>query len=64
MTADQKQHDELIKRLDKIQNLLQNLVILNAANAGRTRDEVRAIAGVKTARVAKIWKYVRPKKGT
>ena len=61
MSTTEKQHKETIERLDSIETLLQNLIILEGASAGLTRDEVRDIAGVATARVSKLWKNVKPK---
>lgn len=61
MPKTEKQHKDIIKRLDGIQTLLQNLVIIEGAAGGLTRDDVCGLAGVGPARVSKVWKNLKSK---
>ena len=42
-----------------IRTLLENLLIIQAANAGITKDEVRRIVGVDANRVTSLWKHLK-----
>lgn len=63
MSTDEKQHNNIIKRLDSIESLLQGLVILEGERAGLTKADVRKIAGVGNAKITEIWKPLKSKQG-
>lgn len=51
--------DPLGPKLDAILNVLRDLVILESARGGLSRDQVRKMLGVSPARVSRIWKYLK-----
>ena len=51
--------DPVSKELAAIRRTLQDLLIIEAAQAGIGKAEVRTIAGVDNARVTRIWKHIR-----
>ena len=63
MAANEKQHKEIIKRLDTIQTLLQNLIILHGAQAELNKADVRKIARVNNNRLTEIWANAKGTKG-
>ena len=59
MTLDENQYNDLIERLDKIHDLLQNLFIMEATRSGATRDEVREFLHVAATTVGDVRKLVK-----
>lgn len=53
------QEEQLGPKLDSILNVLRDLVILESAKGGLSRDEVRNLLGVSPARVSRIWKHLK-----
>ena len=51
--------DPVLKRLDAILSVLQDLVIIQAKLAGISKAKARAIVGVADAQVTRIWREVR-----
>lgn len=51
--------DPIVERLDEILEALRDLVIIEAANAGLTRDSVRGILRVENSRVSRTWKQLK-----
>lgn len=54
-----KQTDPVVKKLENIETLLQDILIIQCATAGIKRGETRKIVGVADARINKIWKYIK-----
>ncbi len=50
--------DPVVERLDRIVELLENLVMLEGRRYGLARDEVRSILSVDAKRVSKVTKNV------
>ena len=46
----------MVKRLDAILEVLQNLLIIEGHEAGMKKAKVRAIVKVADARVSKVWR--------
>ena len=59
MSAKSTNPSDLEKRIEKIENLLQSLVILQGARAGMTKAQVRKMVGVGDARVSEIWRNLK-----
>ena len=51
--------DQLGAKLDAILNVMRDLVILESAKGGLSRDHVRKMLGVSPARVSRIWKHLK-----
>ena len=51
--------DQLGAKLDAILNVLRDLVIVESAKGGLSRDQVRKLLGVSPARVSRIWKHLK-----
>jgi len=49
---------QMLKRLDAILAALQNLLIIEGHDAGMTKAQARAIAGVADGRVSKVWRQL------
>lgn len=58
MATSNKDYDQLIEKLDKIQMLLQDILIIQSARAGVTKGETREIVGVSSSRVSRIWQHL------
>lgn len=54
-----KQTEPIAKKLEDIETLLQDILIIQCATAGIKRGETRKIVGVADARVNKIWKHIK-----
>ena len=54
--------DNLIRKLDSITELLENLIILQGASVGIKKQELRKIAGVGMNRVTSISRFVKEPK--
>jgi len=50
--------DGVLKRLDAIDDVLRDLLIIQAKRAGIKKSSARAIAGVADARVSRIWREI------
>jgi len=51
--------DALVKKIDSVVQLLENLFILQSAKTGFKRDEIRKILGVSNDRVSAVMKHLR-----
>ena len=54
-----KANDPVIQKLNSIEELLQDLLILQGAQAGMKKAQVRKMVGVGAARVTSIWKHIK-----
>jgi hypothetical protein len=54
--------DRVIERLDAILEILRDLFILAARDAGLGSDQVRALLGVNTHRISRVWRQVPAEK--
>jgi hypothetical protein len=45
--------------LTRILSVLQDLLIIEAANAGLGKAQVREVVGVADARVSRIWRHLK-----
>lgn len=63
MTMNEKQHKAVIDKLERIQVLLQNLVILQGAQTEMTKADVRKLASVGNKRMTDVWASVKVSKG-
>ncbi len=61
MSKTEKQHKDIIKRLDSIESLLQSLVIIEGEMAGLNKADVQKIVRIRAARVSEIWKALKSK---
>lgn len=48
-----------VAALSEILTVMQNLLIIQAANAGMTKAQVRKILGVSDSRVSDIWQHIK-----
>lgn len=48
----------LAQEIAAIRSLLEDLLIIQAANAGMKKSEVRRIVGVDANRVTSVWKHL------
>ena len=62
MASKNTEQNEGSVALTKILNVLQDILILQAANAGMGKDDARRIAGISSARVSRVWKHVKKAK--
>ena len=51
--------EQLGLKLDAVLNVMRDLVILESAKGGLSRDQVRKMLGVSPARVSRIWKHLK-----
>jgi len=58
MATSNKDYDQLTEKLDKIQMLLQDILIIQSARAGVTKGKAREIVGVSSSRVSRIWQHL------
>jgi predicted transcriptional regulator len=57
--ATPEKEEQLGPKLDAILNVMRDLVILESAKGGLSRDQVRKLLGVSPARVSRIWKHLK-----
>jgi len=50
--------DPVVERLDAILEILRDLFILAARDAGLSRDQVRTLLGVNTHRISRVWRHL------
>jgi len=50
--------DPIAQRLDAILEVMQNVLIIQGANAKMSKAEVRKILGVGADRVSSVWRYL------
>ncbi len=60
MPQTQKNADVVVQKLEEVNTILQNLLILECALAGIKKAEARKIVGCDMNRVTKIWKHIKP----
>ena len=58
METSNKDIDQVKEKLDKIQMLLQDILIIQSARAGITKGKTREIVGVSSSRVSRIWQHM------
>jgi transposase len=46
-------------KLDAILNAVRDLIIVEGAKGGMSRDQVRKMLGVSPARVTRVWKHLK-----
>lgn len=51
--------DPVTDRLTEILTVVQDMLIIQAANAGMGKPQVRKILGVADARVSRVWRHLR-----
>jgi hypothetical protein len=56
-----KQIDPTAKKLEDLEILLQDILIIQCALAGIKKAEARKIVSVSDARVTRIWKHIKVK---
>lgn len=56
-----KQTDPAAKKLEDIETLLQDMLIIQCALSGIKKAETRKIVAVDDARVTRIWKHIKIK---
>lgn len=56
MTQANSEDEALLKELQQIKILLQDILIIQGAHAGMKKGEVRSMVGLSSARVTAIWK--------
>ncbi len=56
--------DPIADKLDAILIVLQNLLIIEGARAGMTRDHLRPLVGVSNERLSAIMRHLRPAKNS
>jgi len=54
-----KQKDPAAKKLEDIELLLQDILIIQCALAGISKAETRKIVAVDDAKVTRIWKHIK-----
>jgi hypothetical protein len=54
-----KQTDPVAKKLESIESLLKDILIIQCALAGIKKAEARKIVAVDDARVSRIWKHIK-----
>lgn len=57
-----KKADPLMGKISDLVSVVQDLFILQAARAGFSKAQVRAVLGVGDRRVSRIWKHVKKAK--
>ena len=50
--------EPVVERLDAILEILRDLFILAARDAGLSRDQVRTLLRVNTHRISRVWRHV------
>ncbi len=63
MASKAAEHTAESATLARILSVLQDILILQAANAGIGKEDARRIAGVSSARVSRVWKNIKKTKG-
>jgi len=61
MTPKPKSIDPVIRKLEEINAVLKDLLILECARSGIGKAEVRRIVGVADSKVTRIWKRLGDK---
>ena len=56
-----KNIDPTFRKLEAIESLLQDLVIIQGALAGMSKAQAREMVGVANAHVSKIWRNIKVK---
>ncbi len=56
MAQSTSNEDRIIKELQDIKTLLQNLLIIQGAMVGMKKADVRNMVGIASSRVTSIWK--------
>ncbi len=64
MTPKPEASDPVGERLDAILIVLQNLLIIEGARAGITRDHLRPLVGVSNERLSAVMRHLRPPKNS
>jgi hypothetical protein len=59
MPAKAKTNDPVLTKLNSIEQLLQDILILQGAQAGMKKAQVRKMVGVGATRVTRIWKNIK-----
>jgi len=59
MPTSAKPSDPVIQKLNSIEELLQDILILQGAQAGMKKAQVRTMVGVGADRVTRIWKHIK-----
>ena len=59
MPKKRSQEDPVVERLDEINTVLQNILILAGAKSGMSKAEVRSLVGVGDRRVSDVWRKIR-----
>jgi hypothetical protein len=54
--------DPLMGKISDLVSVVQDLFILQAARAGLSKAQVRAVLGVDNRRVSRIWKHIKKAK--
>jgi len=54
-----KQTDPVAKKLEDIENILKDILIIQCALSGINKAETRKIVAVDDARVSRIWKNIK-----
>ena len=54
-----KQTEPVAKKLEDIELLLQDILIIQCAIAGIKKGEARKIVGVADSRVSRIWRHIK-----
>lgn len=62
MTRKTVSADPIAHTLDSILTVLQNLLIIEGAKAGMTRDDLRPLVGVSNERLSAAMRHLRPSK--
>lgn len=60
--AKRSEADPVVAKLDAILSVLQDMLILQSANAGIKRDSIRRIIPVGTHRISRITQHMRRSK--
>jgi len=64
MTSKSEASDPIAERLDAILVVLQNLLIIEGATAGMTRDQLRPLLGVSNERLSAVMRHLRRAKNS
>ncbi len=60
MAGDAKRADPIIEELQGIRAVLQDLLIIECARTGMSREDLRAIVAVNNNRISRIARHVKP----
>ncbi len=52
-------NDPVTDKLSEVLTVLQDILILQAANTGMSKAQARKIVGVADARISRVWRHIK-----